>query len=63
MFAAKNPKTAQRGAFMGGALTLFTVLPTSMLGIVAFYFLPGDIAPLAISVSPVMSKNSGGALL
>jgi len=45
VFAARDPKTAQRGAFMGGALTLFTVLPISMLGIVAFYFLPGDIDP------------------
>jgi len=40
VFAAKNPKTAQRGALMGGALTLFTVLPTSMLGIAAIYYLP-----------------------
>ena len=39
VFAARDPKTAQRGAFMGGALTLFTVLPTSMLGIVALYWL------------------------
>lgn len=45
VFAARDPKTAQRGAFMGGALTLFTVLPTSMLGIVAFYFLPADTVP------------------
>jgi len=29
VFAARDPKTAQRGALMGGALTLFTVLPTS----------------------------------
>jgi Na+/proline symporter len=45
VFAARDPKTAQRGAFMGGALTLFTVLPTSMLGIVALYFLPADTLP------------------
>jgi solute:Na+ symporter, SSS family len=45
VFAARDPKTAQRGAFMGGALTLFTVVPTSMLGIVAFYFLPADTVP------------------
>ena len=45
IFAARDQKTAQRGSFMGGALTLFTVLPTSMLGIVAFYFLPADIDP------------------
>jgi SSS family solute:Na+ symporter len=40
VFAAKDPKTASRGAFWGGGLTLFTVIPTSMLGIVALYFLP-----------------------
>jgi len=41
VFAAKDPKTAQRGAFWGGGLTLFTVVPTSMLGIIALYYLPG----------------------
>lgn len=45
VFAARNPKTAQRGALMGGALTLFTVVPTSMLGIAAFYYLPADTPP------------------
>ena len=38
VFAAKNPKTAKRGALMGGALTMFTVIPTSMLGVVAFFY-------------------------
>ena len=41
VFAAKTPKTAQRGAFMGAALTFFTVVPTSMLGIIAAFYLPG----------------------
>ncbi len=41
VFAAKDPKTARRGAFWGAGLTLFTVIPTSMLGIIAFHFLPG----------------------
>ncbi len=45
VFAARNPKTARKGALMGGALTLFTVVPTSMLGIVAFYYLPRDTLP------------------
>ena len=45
VFAAKNPKTARRGALMGGALTMFTVVPTSMLGIVAFFYLPADTLP------------------
>jgi Na+/proline symporter len=40
VFAAKDGKTARRGAFMGGGLTLFTIIPTSMIGIVALYFLP-----------------------
>ncbi len=40
VFAARDPKTASRGAFWGGGLTLFTIIPTSMLGIVALYFLP-----------------------
>lgn len=45
VFAARDPKTARRGAFMGGALTLFTVVPTSMLGIAALYYLPADTIP------------------
>ena len=45
VFAAKNPKTARRGALMGGALTMFTVVPTSMLGVVAFFYLPADTLP------------------
>src|ERR687888_100656 len=40
VFAAKDPKTASRGAYWGAGLTLFTVIPTSMMGIVAFYLLP-----------------------
>jgi Na+/proline symporter len=38
VFAAKNPKTARKGAFMGGGLTLLTVIPTSFMGIIAIYF-------------------------
>lgn len=41
VFAARDPKTARRGAFMGAGLTFFTVIPVCMLGIVAFHFLPG----------------------
>src|SRR5918996_3984728 len=40
VFAAKDGNTARNGALMGAGLTLFTVVPTSMLGIVALYFLP-----------------------
>jgi solute:Na+ symporter, SSS family len=67
VFAAKDGKTARRGAFMGGGLTALTIIPTSMMGIVALYFLPNladpftaypDIAinhvPFAIGVALLM---------
>ena len=66
VFAARTPKTAQRGALMGGALTIFTVLPTSMLGIIAIYFLPADTLPdLALPLLSVeyMPFAIGAALL
>lgn len=37
VFAAKNGKTARNGAFVGGGLTLLTVIPTSFMGIFALY--------------------------
>jgi solute:Na+ symporter, SSS family len=40
VFAAKDPKTASRGAYWGAGLTLLTVIPTSMMGIVALTLLP-----------------------
>src|SRR4030095_9303138 len=48
VFAAKDPKTAQRGAIMGGALTLSTVVPTSMLGIIALFFIPNAEDPFTV---------------
>jgi Na+/proline symporter len=67
VFSAKDPKTAQRGALMGAGLTLSTVIPTSMLGIVALFFLPNladpftafpelaiDHMPFAIGVAMLM---------
>ncbi len=66
VFAAKDPKTAQRGAFWGGGLTLFTVIPSSMLGIIALFYLPGLADPftalpeLAINHMPFVI---GAALL
>jgi Na+/proline symporter len=67
VFAAKDGKTARKGAFMGGGLTALTIIPTSMIGIVALYFLPNladpftaypDIAinhvPFAIGVALLM---------
>src|SRR5918993_2178877 len=40
VFAVRDPKIASRGAFWRGGLILLTVVPTSMLGIIALYFLP-----------------------
>jgi SSS family solute:Na+ symporter len=48
IFAAKDPKTAQRGALMGAGLTLSTVVPTSMLGIIALFFLPNVEDPFTV---------------
>lgn len=45
VFAAKNPQTARKGAFMGGGLTLLTVIPTSMMGIVALFLIPDIVDP------------------
>src|SRR5919112_6266664 len=55
VFAAKDPKTASRGAFWGGGLTLFTVIPTSMLGIVALFFLPNLADPF--TAYPTLAIN------
>jgi SSS family solute:Na+ symporter len=48
VFSAKNGRTAQRGAFMGAGLTFFTVVPTSMMGIIALYFLPALADPFTV---------------
>jgi solute:Na+ symporter, SSS family len=40
VFAARDPKTARRGAFMGAGLTFLTVVPTSMIGIFMLFMLP-----------------------
>ena len=66
VFSARSPKTARKGAFMGGALTIFTVVPTSMLGIAAFYFLPGDTLPdlaLPLLATEHMPFAIGAAIL
>lgn len=70
VFSARDPKTARRSSLMGGALTLFTVIPTSMLGIVAvFYIDPGmyanftpDLA-LPILATEFMPFAIGAAIL
>ena len=66
VFSANSPKTARRGALMGGALTIFTVVPTSMLGIVAFYYLPVDTLPdlaLPLLSTEFMPFAIGAAIL
>lgn len=66
VFAARSPKTARNGAFMGGALTLFTVVPTSMLGIVAIHYLPADTLPsmaLPILATEYLPFAVGAAIL
>ncbi|MDQ3971565.1 MAG: hypothetical protein M3227_07740, partial [Thermoproteota archaeon] len=45
VFSAKDGKTARKGALMGAGLTLSTVIPTSMMGIIALYFLPSIADP------------------
>jgi solute:Na+ symporter, SSS family len=55
IFAAKDPKAAQRGSFMGGALTLFTVAPVAVLGIVALYFVPNSDDPF--TMFPTLATN------
>ena len=42
---SRDGKTARRGAFMGAGLTILTIIPTSMMGIVALYFLPDLVDP------------------
>jgi solute:Na+ symporter, SSS family len=48
VFSAKDGRTAQRGALMGAGLTLFTVVPTSMLGIIGLYLLPNIDDPFTV---------------
>ncbi len=45
VFAAKDGKTAKRGAFMGAGLTISTIVPTSMMGIIALFLIPGIADP------------------
>lgn len=42
VFAAKTPKTARNGAFIAGGLTLVTVVPTSMMGIIALFLVANN---------------------
>lgn len=53
VFAANSPKTAARGAWIGGALTLLTVVPTSFIGIIALTYEPN--IENAYTVYPIMA--------
>jgi Na+/proline symporter len=55
VFAAKDGKTAQKGAFMGAGLTIATIVPTSMMGIVALYLLPSLADPF--TAYPTLALN------
>ncbi|MFQ5941043.1 MAG: hypothetical protein ACE5KA_05020, partial [Nitrososphaerales archaeon] len=66
VFAAKDPKTARRGAFLGGAITLSTVVPASLIGIFAITLLPGFDDPFAVMPTLAMEHLPfaiGAALL
>lgn len=53
VFATKDGKTASRGAYLGGIITLVTVVPSSMLGIFAITLLPNVEDPF--TVVPVLA--------
>ena len=55
IFAARSPKDARRGSFMGGALTLFTVIPVAGLGIVGI-FLVTDVEE-SFTVFPILAME------
>ena len=40
VFSARDGKTARRGALMAAGLTISIIIPVSLMGIVALYFLP-----------------------
>jgi SSS family solute:Na+ symporter len=66
IFSAKDGKTARNGALMGAGLTISTIIPTSMMGIIALYFLPNLADPF--TAYPQMAINHvpfpiGAALL
>jgi Na+/proline symporter len=48
VFSARDPKTARRGALMSAGLTISVIVPVSMMGIVALYFLPNIADPYTV---------------
>lgn len=55
VFSARDGKTARRGAFMAGILTISIIVPTSMMGIIALYLLPNIEDPY--TVYPLLAIN------
>ncbi|WP_415281684.1 sodium:solute symporter family protein [Candidatus Nitrososphaera sp. FF02] len=55
VFAARDGKTAQRGALMGAGLTISTIVPTSMIGIIALFLIPG--IPDPFTIFPTIALN------
>jgi len=55
VFSARDGKTARRGAFMAGLLTISIIVPTSMMGIIALYMMPGIEDPY--TVYPLLAIN------
>jgi solute:Na+ symporter, SSS family len=50
VFAARNGRTAARGAYWGAGVTLFTVIPTAFIGIFAITLIP-DLGAAGLSSS------------
>ncbi|HSF51473.1 MAG TPA: hypothetical protein VLA74_11990, partial [Nitrososphaeraceae archaeon] len=48
VFSARDPKTARRGALMAAGLTISVIVPVSMMGIVALYYLPNIADPYTV---------------
>jgi Na+/proline symporter len=48
VFSARDPKTARKGALMSAGLTISVIVPVSMMGIVALYFLPNIADPYTV---------------
>lgn len=48
VFSARDPKTARRGALMAAGLTISVIVPVSMMGIVALYYLPNITDPYTV---------------
>jgi SSS family solute:Na+ symporter len=61
VFAAKSPKTARSGALVAGGLTLLTVIPTSMMGIIALYAVttPGLMTNEQLGIAPETPREAG----